>query len=160
MNRSRALSTLAISLKNRSSKKRSARLKNTFLGLGFFLVTGLLSACNLDLVIDRGYVLSGAENQDTGFVVDNVIDVYINGVVVESRTSDGREAVSPVYFQANPGDELVLRVRNRGFLSDCRLEEVYLRDTFGNSIRVTSGFAATLCDTGVVFTSRSLTTPF
>ncbi|MDZ7704696.1 MAG: hypothetical protein U5L04_09475 [Trueperaceae bacterium] len=156
MNRSRALSTLTII----PVKKRSTPLKNVFLALGFLLVTGLLSACNLNLVVDQGYVLSGSLDQDTGFVVDNIVDVYLNGVVVESRTSDGREEVSPIYFEANQGDELVLRVRNRDFLSDCRLDQVYLRDSLGNSISVTSGFSATLCDTGVVFTSRSLTIPF
>lgn len=127
------------------------------------LALSLLAACApISIGLDgltKGYSLSGAANSNVPFGLDDEMDIYLNGRLLQSVLHSNQQS-QPIYFNAKAGDVLQVQVKNTFLLSECLLNPLYLRDDRGNTMLLTDGFYAILCANDIVFDSGGVVISF
>jgi hypothetical protein len=80
------------------------------------------------------YVISGGTDQEAGIFVDDILRVFLNGVLIFEGSQGGRccTALAPVRFVATTGDTLQVQAQDA---NDCySLEALWLQKADGGSL--------------------------
>jgi hypothetical protein len=93
------------------------------------------------------YVISGGTDQDAGIFVDDILRIFLNGVLIFEGSQGGRccTPLDPFRFVATPGDEL--RVQAQDSNQCFSLEALWIQKADGSSlIQLTGDIFGPNCD--------------
>ena len=91
-------------------------------------------------LFDTKYRLSSTPDGTGAIVVDDDLDVYVNGVLIYTDGTAPAGARPPIRFSATPGDQIRLVVRDT-YGHCASLSPIYLIDPFGSSTPLDPGFS-------------------